>query len=739
MRHRDETVHETFFWKGATMGKQIGRLAVIALLVSACGSGSATAPTDVGAVTVDAGGTVASSTTLPVGPGSTTSTTGPGRTTSTTGPGSVGLFASALVEFNSCDAFLGHVKAEALERVGPYGLPGEGYFGPEVVILEEAAAEMAEPAADAAAPATTAASSPAPEAGVDYSTTNVQEIGVDEPDIVKTDGNRILVLAQGILYYVDVSSDRPDLLGWLDLWSWESQLGGDEEFWSYEMFLGADSALLIAGGYGPIGDLTQLVQVDLSDPENLVATATLTVEGRYVSARVVGERASVVLTSQPHERIPFVYPASRSAEPRAEMANRMTIMESTLEDWAPSYIREGADGTSQGLFLDCASAYAPKEFSGFDFLSVLSLDIGGGIDIEAVSTVMSGGDTIYASSTNLYVATERWVDWSILDEQGAIREAETIRTYIHQFDITGQDGAEYLASGSVGGYLLNQFAMSEHDGHLRVASTNDPSWGWWSDDDRPSVSRVDVLARDGRELRVVGSVGGLGEGERIFSVRFIGEVGYVVTFRETDPLYTIDLSDPENPRVVGELKILGYSAYLHPIGEGLLLGIGQDADEWGWTRGAQVSVFDVSDLANPIRIHQFTLEDSFSEVEWDHRAFLYWAPEEIAVMPVNWWAFDDRRDYWEEFSGAFVLSVGAGGIQQVATLEHEIKARGVREEVLRDLNSWPLPIRRSLVVGSTLFTVSDVGLLGSDLETFEPTSWIGFHIPEYGVPEPVLY
>ena len=702
------------------MRKQVGMLAVIALLVSACASGSATATTPAGTVPATVGGTVA------------------GSKAPTTDPGSVGLFASALVEFNSCDAFLGHVKAEALERVGPYGLPGAGYAGPDIwddVVLEEAAAEMAESAADAAA-----APSPEPQAGVDYSTTNVQEIGVDEPDVIKTDGNRILVLAQGILYHVDVSSGRPDLLGWLDLWSWESQYGEEEEFWHYEMFLGADSALLIAGGYGPAGDLTQAVQVDLSDPENLAATATLTVEGRYVSARLVGERASLVLTSRPYERIPFVYPASRSAEPRAEMANRMTIQESTLEDWAPRYVIEGAGGTSQGLFLDCASAYAPKEFSGFDFLSVLSLDIGGGIDIEAVSTVMSGGDTIYATSTNLYVATERWVDWYVLEQEEAISQSETIRTYIHQFDIAGPDGAEYLASGSVGGYLLNQFAMSEHDGHLRVASTNDPSWGWWFREGRPSVSRVDVLVRDGRELRVVGSVGGLGEGERIFAVRFIGDVGYVVTFRQTDPLYTIDLSDPETPRVVGELKILGYSAYLHPIGEGLLLGIGQDADEQGRTRGTQVSVFDVSDLANPIRIHQFTLEDSFSEVEWDHRAFLYWAPVEIAVMPVSWWGYDEQTDYWEEFSGAFVLSVGAGGIGQLATLEHEIKAvPGIPEEELQYLYWSALRIRRSLVVGDTLFTLSEGGLLGSDLETFEPTSWIGFFIPEYGVPQPVTY
>ena len=711
------------------MRRHASWLVGLALMVGACAPDPTTAPppqvsivdtTDPRKPTVaTAGGSIASTTVL---------------------DNTVGLFASSLVEFDSCDAFLGHVKAEALERVGPYGLPGAGYFGPEVwngEILEEA---MVEEAAADASDTATAASSPAPQAGVDYSTTNVQEIGVDEPDIVKTDGNRILVLAQGILYYVDVSSGRPDLLGWLDLWSRDSREGEDAEFWRHEMFLGAGSALLIAGGRGADGDLTQVVQVDLSDPENLAVTATLTVEGRYVSARLVGERASLVISSRPHERLPWVYPGSRSAEPRAELSNRMTIEESTLADWAPGYVREGTGGVSEGLFLDCASAFAPKEFSGFDFLSVLSLDIAGGVEIDAVSTVISGGDTIYASSTDLYVATERWVDWSVLDEEEAISEAETIRTYIHQFDIAGADGAEYLASGSVNGYLLNQFAMSEHDGHLRVASTNEPPWGWWFDENRPSVSRVDVLARDGRQLRVVGSVGGLGEGERIFAVRFIGEVGYVVTFRQTDPLYTIDLSDPEDPRVVGELKILGYSAYLHPIGEGLLLGIGQDADEQGRTRGAQVSVFDVSDLANPIRIHQFTLEDSFSEVEWDHRAFLYWAPEEIAVMPVSWWEQDLQSGSWDGRAGAFVLSVGAGGIRQRATIEHEIKnARGISEEELRYMYWWLLPIRRSLVVGDTLFTLSEGGLLGSDLGTFEPTSWIGFQIPDYGVPEPVIY
>ena len=640
-----------------------------------------------------------------------------------TGPDPVvGLFASALVEFGSCDAFVGHVKAEALERVGPYGLDGGRSWIVEEAMAEVAMAEMGE----AARVTTMAQPSSAPQAGVDYSTTNVQEVGVDEPDMVKTDGNRILVLAHGILHYIELSSGSPELVGMLDLWSWESQQGGEESvgsFQSFRMFLGEGSALLVAGGFGPVGDLTQVVEVDLSDPTDLTVIGTLTVEGRYVSARLVGERVSLVLSSRLHERLPFVYPAFESAEARAEEVNRLTIEDSTLEDWAPGYVLEGAGGVSQGLFIDCASSYAPEEFSGFDFLSVLSFDLAGGIGTEAVSTVMSGGDTVYASSTNLYVATQRWADWAVLEEEAAIQEAETISTHIHQFDIGGSGGAEYLASGSVDGFLLNQFAMSEYDGHLRVASTDDPAWSWWVREGRSSVSRVDVLARDGRQLRVVGSVGGLGQGERIFAVRFIGSIGYIVTFRETDPLYTVDLSDPESPRVVGELKILGYSAYLHPIGDGLLLGVGQDADEQGRTRGAQVSVFDVSDLANPIRTHQFTVVDSYSAVEWDHRAFLYWAPKDMAVMPLRWWKRDAQSDLYHA-SGAFVLSVNSGVIRQLATLEHELEVPRIAEDGIRFWGPWA--ILRSLVVGDTLFTLSEGGLLGSDLDTFETTSWTGF-------------
>ena len=164
---------------------------------------------------------------------------------------------------------------------------------------------------------------------------------------------------------------------------------------------------------------------------------------------------------------------------------------------------------------------------------------------------------------------------------------------------------------------------------------------------------ITILEPQDSELVVVGMVAGLGKGERIYSVRFIEETAYVVTFRQTDPLYTVDLSDPSDPKVLGELKILGYSAYLHPLGDDLLLGVGQDADERGRVEGTQVSIFDVSDPANPERIAQLTLaKGSNSAVEYDHRAFLYWDPASLAVIPIQRWSWEAREGKEEVFFGA---------------------------------------------------------------------------------------
>jgi hypothetical protein len=308
-------------------------------------------------------------------------------------------------------------------------------------------------------------------------------------------------------------------------------------------------------------------------------------------------------------------------------------------------------------------------------------------------------------------------------------------------------------SGHVDGWLLNQFAMDEHDGNLRVATTTgDP----WAEGASESESHVVVLSETEGGLAQVGTVSGLGRGESIYSVRFVGDVGYVVTFEQTDPLYTIDLSDPAAPRMVGELEMLGYSAYLHPIGDGRLIGVGQDATAEGRTLGTQVAMFDVSDPGAPTRVAQATLPNASSAAEGDHRAFLWWPDSNLVAIPVS--SYDEATGQPFEGLVGYRIDAGAGTITEIGRITHPGEPLdiggpipiepgsgagspgrvGPTEPVpepaddLADVDVdiapeiYPTPILRALVIGDRIWTASTAGLASSDLATFGSTSFLPF-------------
>jgi uncharacterized secreted protein with C-terminal beta-propeller domain len=630
------------------------------------------------------------------------------------------LASQSLVRFDACDDFLDYVIEHALELVGPYGL-GNG-FGYPVPMPGVAFEEFAAVDAPAAVRADSAA--PAPQPGVDFSGTNVQEIGVDEPDIVKTDGNRIVALSEQTLFFVDVSGEDPELLGKVSLGEVSIRdffLAGDRVF-----ALGSNFGNVYYGGIVPPEGYyptptSVVVQIDIIAGEPK-ATRTLEFDGTYISARLVGDSARIVLTSQPTGFVwEFPEGGGLKAEREAEEANREIIRNSTIENWVPYYVLTDAQGDviSEGSMIDCDRAHHPVEFSGLNMLSVMTIDVSSGVRVADATGVLASGQTVYASTDNLYVATQRWFDWRVLQENAENAEFDGVTTNIHQFDISDPDRTEYVTSGAIKGFLLNQFAMSEHEGRLRVASTTEPDWRRWGDFEQESM--ITVLEPDDGELVAVGLVDGLGKGERIFSVRFIEDVAYEVTFRQTDPLYTVDLSDPTEPKVLGELKILGYSAYLHPINENLLLGVGQDADEQGRIEGTQVSVFDVSDLENPERISQLTLQKgSNSQVEYDHRAFLYWDATGLAVIPVQQWNWEERDGKEEVFFGAIGIEISDNGIEEIARISHP---GGKSDQGVWD---WMAQIQRSLVIGDDLYTVSMKGLLRSDLETLDEEVFLNF-------------
>ena len=436
--------------------------------------------------------------------------------------------------------------------------------------------------------------------GGDVSTTNVQEPGVDEPDLVKTDGMVLFALANGALHAVSAREDPPRALDSVRL------EGGTD----HTLLLHEGRALVIAqepyrpGAAGPV---TIVTEVDVRDPRALRVVRTLRADGTFVSARQTGPTARLVL----------------SAPPELGTSDPAAIRRAPLAAWLPGgSVRTERTGRRRGRRLvNCSEVRRPRASSGAGILTVLTVDLRQGLPWVDADAVMTDAQVVYGSPRSLYVATRAWTGAPGGDA-----------TQIHRFAAAEAPETAYRATGAVPGGLLNQFALSEHEGVLRVASTLEP--GEPGAGDEESASMVTVLAEAEGTLRPVGTVGDLGRGERIFAVRFLGEVGYVVTFRQTDPLYTIDLSAPRAPRVTGELKIRGYSAYLHPIGPGLLLGVGQDATAEGRTLGTQLSLFDVSRPEAPVRLHQRALGGAgMSEAEYDHRAFLYWAPTRLAVLP----------------------------------------------------------------------------------------------------------
>jgi uncharacterized secreted protein with C-terminal beta-propeller domain len=435
------------------------------------------------------------------------------------------------------------------------------------------------------------------------STTNVQEAGVDEPDIVKSKDGTVFAVVDDALRSIDARSPVPRVRDVVHLPGY----GG-------ELLIAGNRALVVSSGNSGDAVLTEL---NIADPEHLRIVRTLSIDGLYVSARLHGRTARVVISSYPRAlRVPFVdlpRPAPIPIDARAAAGKPLRARRA---GWVPSATLHNrrTGRTRKRALVACDDVRRTPRFTGADMLTVLTIDLAKGLPAVDSDAVMTSADTVYASPTSLYVATNG--GWERED------------TSIHRFDLDGADRTVYRASGQVPGDLLNQFSMSEYKDVLRVATTDSSG--------ARSQSLVTALAPRSGRLAKIGQVGGLGEGERIYAVRFIEDRGYVVTFRQIDPLFTLDLGDPTHPRVRGELKIAGYSAYLHPVGPHRLLGVGQDATPQGRQAGTQLSLFDVADPAAPrllskVKLGHFTS----SQAEYDHHAFLWWEPLRLAVIPVS--------------------------------------------------------------------------------------------------------
>jgi uncharacterized secreted protein with C-terminal beta-propeller domain len=539
-----------------------------------------------------------------------------------------------------------------------------------------------------------------------HSTTNIQVAGVDEADIVKTDGEYIY-LASGNKTII-VKAYPPEQAEVLS----EIELGGtvigifingdrlvvfEEETPYYAYYdVGWDSAEKFYMPY--ISPKVYIKVYDVSDRENPQLQRELSTNGQYVSSRMIGDYAYVVVNEPVYEQ--------------DDEVNLPKIDSSGNETEIPA---------TDIYYSDVADYY-------YMYTTIIAVNTQNDGQEPTSETILLGASSnLYVSADNIYLTFPVWgtdvLGREVWDSQ---------KTSIHRIQIDGAE-LDYVASGEVPGMVLNQFSMDEYNGYFRVATT--------THGEKP-LNNVYVL---NRALNITGSLEALAPGETIYSARFMGERCYLVTFRNIDPLFVIDLSNPDAPKVLGELKITGYSSYLHPYDETHIIGIGKETvaerEDFAWYQGVKISLFDVSNVNNPEPIGEFIIGErgTDSPVLWDHKAFLFDKERNLLVIPVleakiNATQYPEGvppSAYGEYvWQGAYVFDISLDqGLQLKGRITH-IESPAELEEGYYYSYS-PLSVTRSLYIDNVLYTISDAKIMMNNLENLDYINEVKLPV-EYG-------
>ncbi len=570
---------------------------------------------------------------------------------------------------------------------------------------------------------TTASDAAAPQASGDYSETNVQVQGVDEADIIKTDGEYIYIIMNQRLIITKADPNAEIL--------YEENL---DSFEPSELFLQDDKLLLIGysnnyhknqGKLVPDNYIERPLTVqiyDISDKAEPELVKSLDYEGNYISSRKVDDYVYLAFSTYPRYR----------AEP--------ILCEEVLP-------RVSEDDEIAMPITKCTDISYTEPIQAQAFITLTSINIENG-DTESETILGSGGE-VYSSLNNFYITQASWQGYYIYEG------SEEVTTVITRFEI--DDGEiTYKATGSVPGTILNQFSMDEYDSNFRIATTI----RGYSENRDTSVNNVYILNED---LETIGSIEDIAPGESIYSARFMGERAYLVTFKHVDPLFVLDLSDPEDPEILGKLKIPGYSDYLHPYDETHLIGIGKEVDEsidadkvhtegavyYTAIQGIKLAIFDVSDVENPIELHKEVIGDRGSDslAGTDHKAFLFDKEKGLLVIPVQVAELKEGQSKGDQgeftFQGAYVYDI---------SLEDGFDLRGkvshIDDEETYEKSGyymdWRSQIQRSLYINNVLYTLSQQRLQLNDLNTLERIETLDFEVPEnnyypyYGIEEAMV-
>lgn len=580
-----------------------------------------------------------------------------------------------------------------------------------------------------------------------FSTTNIQEAGVDESDVFKSDGTYFYIGREEGVHIVQASP-----MGQLGELA-SVDVGADID----SLYLYQGSLIVLAREYGggpayddraaidiwppyQIDSRIVIVQIDVSTPETPTVVGQTELEGALVTSRLTGGQLTVISTMTPDVPSPATLSRVRGMEvdeimPRARFQQR----------------------SQERLALSWENCYRPARGDGYVTTVISVLDAADVESLLGTVGVMAEAGTIYASTEALYITDDEW-DW-----ESDYRHYTTV----HKFAFRDGDAPGYVGTATVPGRLLNQFSLGESDGYLRVATHVDSFGGFFGDggvgvavanapggsdggpassdggdaddnadadedeqvaqvigDADPPYNALYVIGEGVDGLEIVGEIEGIAPGEDLYAARFVGARGFLVTFEQIDPLWVLDLTDPTSPAILGELEIPGYSDYLHPYGEDLLIGIGRSTTAAGWggavPDAVQLSLFDVSDMTSPQVIEQIEVGGfgSVSDVSYTHKAFTFMADSGLLALPVT--LQDDNIDLWEygppAFDGVLCYDVDATGFTERGRLA--AVTSGDDEWWYDRWNSW----RRAAFIGDTLYALSPAGVQAAPLSDLSSTS-----------------
>jgi len=638
-----------------------------------------------------------------------------------------------LKQASSCDDFKNSVSNSWIENLIKYPY----YYGGIFI------------ADDTALPTTTTSSetliaSPSP---TDVSQTNTHEAGVDEQDMVKasSDGLLYIVVHDMLVIQQAFPPENMTELSHLPLDAYASGLYLDEA---------SGTAIVVARNTnnGYIRASTELIFINIADTSNPKITERISIDGYHTGTRLIGKRLHLVsnlymrkpeilkndteLNSLLGQYSSIKYSPTDSEQEELdavadEIRTKANQLIATLDitDYLPTVNYPLDADNSRTQTIACESIYHPSvTLSETHLLTVTSVDINAE-NLEQTAAYGSGWK-MYASSNDIFIS-QASSGWWWNDNQRS-------QTVIHRFGIS-ESTPQYKSSGMVYGTPNNTFNFSFYNDHLRIATTERSGF--------PSTSTTNhmyVLSDDMEgNLNIIGAINDFASDESIYSVRFLEDRGYVVTFRFIDPLFSFDLSNPEKPVITGELEIPGFSTYIHPIDDNHLLTIGRA----GNLRDIQLQIFDVSDMTQPKLLHKFSPDFgndySWSPASWDHHAFTYYAPSKLLAIPVSTYNRTTRK-YFEGIT-AFNIELNSG-ISELGRISHRDTAEQVYcptsltepAPICNNYSGWTLSwlarARRSIVMTSEtdtyLYSISNLGVKASNINAIStPINTVTYPLP----------